>query len=125
MNSSLLILGVLLVFLAGLNLRSMGNALIFSVSVMGRHADMRRMLLNSIVFWLGTSLVVGPVLYVGWELSSAFAGLNGFELRLASYVFSTILLAWGLFNLYVYKVGPRRDSEGKLRRKIVKFSRVS
>jgi hypothetical protein len=123
MNGFLLSLGFLLVFLAGLNLRSMGNALIFSVSVMGRHADLRRLLLNSVVFWLGTSVVVAPVLYVGWEVCSFLMGLNGFELRLAAYVTSSVLLVWGLFNLYVYKVGPRRDSEGRLRVRIVKLSR--
>ncbi len=124
MNGFLLSLGVLMVFLAGLNLRSMGNALIFSVSVMGHHADMRRLLLNNVIFWLGTSVVVAPILYVGWEASSALVGWNGLELRLASYVYSSVLLIWGLFNLYVYKVGPRRDSEGRLRMRIVKLSRL-
>ena len=115
--------GILAIVLAGLNLRSLGNVLIFSVSVMGHHADMRKLLLNNIIFWIGTSLIVAPVLYFGWELSATLAAFNGVQLRLASYLFSSLFLAWGLFNLYVYKVGPRRDSEGRLRRKIVNLSR--
>lgn len=123
MNILFLLVGSLSIILAGLNLRSLGNSIIFSVSVMGHHADMRKLLINIILFWLGTILVVAPVLYVGWQISSALVSLSGNELRLASYIFSSIFIAWGLFNLYVYKVGPRRDSEGRLRQKMVNLSR--
>lgn len=123
MNSFFIIFGSLAVILAGLNLRSLGNSVIFSVSVMGHHSDLRKFLVNIIIFWLGTVVVVLPVLYIGWELSARLIGLNGTELRLASYVFSTLFMVWGLFNLYVYKVGPRRDSEGRLRTKIITLSR--
>lgn len=122
-NTFLLAFGVLAIVLAGLNLRSLGNSLIFSVSVMGKHADMRRMGLNSLIFWLGTTLIVGPALVLCWEVSSALLGLGGVGYRLAAYSVSTLLIVWGLFNLYVYKVGPRRDSEGRLRRKIINLSR--
>lgn len=122
-DAFLLYFGIAAIVLAGLNLRSLGNSLIFSVSVMGKHADMRRMGLNSLVFWLGTTLIVGPALILCWGISSLLLGLGGLELRLAAYGISTLLLVWGLFNLYVYKVGPRRDSEGRLRRKIINLSR--
>ena len=121
----LLIFGVLAVVLAGLNLRSLGNSLIFSVSVMGRHADMRRMALNSLAFWLGTTVIVGPAIVLAWQTSAALVSLGGIEYRLAAYSISTLLIIWGLFNLYVYKVGPRRDSEGRLRRKIINLSRAT
>jgi hypothetical protein len=121
----LIIIGVLGVILAGLNLRALGNGVIFSVSVMGRHADIRRLGLNSLIYWLGTCLVVVPVILLCWQLSYELLSLGGLELRLASYFVSTIFLIWGLFNLYVYKVGPRRDSEGRLRKKIVSLSRSS
>lgn len=123
MDGFLLGLGVCLVFLAGLNLRSMGNALIFSVSVMGKHADLRKLLLNSVIFWAGTMVVVAPVLYVGWEISFVLTGLSDSLVKAISYIVSSVLILWGLFNLYVYKVGPRRDSEGSLRRRIVSLSR--
>lgn len=122
-DTFLLYFGITAIVLAGLNLRSLGNSLIFSVSVMGKHADMRRMGLNALVFWLGTTFVVGPALILCWQASSLLLGLGGVELRLAAYSISTLLLVWGLFNLYVYKVGPRRDSEGRLRRKIINLSR--
>ncbi len=123
MDLFLLVLGVLAVVLAGLNLRSLGNSLIFSVSVMGKHADMRRMALNCLVFWFGTTLVVGPALILCWQLLAALGDLGGVGFRLSAYSVSTLLIIWGLFNLYVYKVGPRRDSEGRLRRKIINLSR--
>ncbi len=123
MNSFFLIAGSITVILAGLNLRSLGNSVIFSVGVMGHHSDLRKLLANTIVFWVGTTLVVFPVLWIGWEISSAFLGMSGLSLRLASYLFSTLFMVWGLFNLYVYKVGPRRDSEGRLRTKIITLSR--
>lgn len=119
----LLFFGISAIVLAGLNLRSLGNSLIFSVSVLGKHADIRRMGLNSLIFWLGTTLVVAPALVVCWEISSKLVSLGGLEFRLAAYSVSTLLIIWGLFNLYVYKVGPRRDSEGRLRRKIINLSR--
>ncbi|HRV76190.1 MAG: hypothetical protein H6799_00995 [Candidatus Nomurabacteria bacterium] len=119
----LLVLGVLAVVLAGVNLRSLGNSLIFSVSVLGKHADMRRMGINSLVFWLGTTLIVGPALVLCWQVSSALVSLGGLSYRLSAYSVSTLLIVWGLFNLYVYKVGPRRDSEGRLRSKIINLSR--
>jgi len=123
MNALFLLTGLIAIILAGLNLRSLGNGLIFSVSVMGQHADMRKLLINIILFWVGTIAVVAPVLVIGWQISSALVGLSGVELKLASYVFSSLLMAWGLFNLYVYKVGPRRDAEGRLRQKMVNLSR--
>lgn len=119
----LLYLGIFSIILAGLNLRSLGNSLIFSVSVLGKHADMRRMGLNAFVFWLGTVAVVGPAIAICWQLSSWLLDFGGLELRLAAYSVSTMLMIWGLFNFYVYKVGPRRDSEGRLRRKIINLSR--
>lgn len=119
----MLYFGIAAIVAAGLNLRSLGNSLMFSVSVMGKHADMRKMAVNSLIFWLGTLLVVGPTLLIGWEVSSYLLGLGGVGLRLAAYGVSTLLMVWGLFNLYVYKVGPRRDSEGRLRRKIINLSR--
>ncbi len=123
MNILFLIVGSISIILAGLNLRSLGNSLIFSVSVMGRHADMRKLLINVILFWLGTIVVVAPILYLGWQTSSYLVDLSGSELKMASYVFSSLFMAWGLFNLYVYKVGPRRDAEGRLRQKMVNLSR--
>jgi hypothetical protein len=121
----LILIGVIGVILAGLNLRALGNAVIFSVSVMGRHADMRQLGINSLLYWLGTCLVVFPAIIACWQLSYLLLSLGGLELRLASYFVSTVFLIWGLFNLYVYKVGPRRDSEGRLRKKIVTLSRSS
>jgi hypothetical protein len=117
------VIGVLSVVLAGLNLRSLGNGVIFSVSVMGRHADMRKMGVNALIYWIGTSLVVAPAIFLCWSASSALLELSGVSLRLAAYGVSTLFMVWGLFNLYVYKVGPRRDSEGRLRRRIVNLSR--
>lgn len=122
-DSFLLYFGVLAILIAGVNLRSLGNSLMFSVSVMGKHADMRKMAVNALVFWLGTLLVVGPAMIACWQVSSLLLGLGGVGLRLAAYGVSTLLIIWGLFNLYVYKVGPRRDSEGRLRNKIINLSR--
>lgn len=122
-ESFLLYFGVVIVLAASVNLRSLGNSLMFSVSVMGRHADMRKMAINCLVFWLGTLLVVAPAIGVCWQTSSWLLGLGGVGLRLAAYGVSTLLIVWGLFNLYVYKVGPRRDSEGRLRGKIINLSR--
>ncbi len=123
MDLFLLLLGILAIVIAGLNLRSLGNSLIFSVSVMGKHANIRRMGLNSLIYWLGTVLVVSPAMVLCWQSSAALLSLGGFGYRLAAYGVSTLMVAWGLFNLYVYKVGPRRDSEGRLRNKIVNLSR--
>ncbi|MDQ5914031.1 MAG: hypothetical protein QG623_650 [Patescibacteria group bacterium] len=123
MNILFLAIGSISIVLAGLNLRSLGNSVIFSVSVMGHHSDLRKLLANIVVFWLGTIFIVAPVLYSGWEASSYLVNLSGTELKLAAYVFSSFSMVWGLFNLYVYKVGPRRDSEGRLRTKIIVLSR--
>lgn len=119
------VLGVVCVLLAGINLRAIGNNLIFAVSVMGKHGDMRRLGLNSLIYWLGTLSILGPAIFAMWEFSSYLLSLSGYELRFAAYLVSTVFLIWAIFNFYVYKVGPRRDSEGRLRSRIVSLSRSS
>ena len=118
-----LIGGALCMVLAGLNLRSLGNSLVFSVSVLGKHANMRRLGINALVYWLGTIAVVGPVVILAWQLVGYLWTLQGGDIRLSAYGISSLFMAWGLFNLYVYKVGPRTDSEGRLRSKMVALSR--
>src|SRR5687768_9504482 len=100
-------IGILVIILAGINLRALGNGSMFAVSVMGHHANMRRFGLNALIYWMGTALVVVPAMFFFWELAGALLQTSGLELRLGAYAVSTICMASAIFNFYVFRVGPR------------------
>ena len=125
---SLLYFGLVFVALslASLNLRTFGGSVIFSVAVLGKHSKIKKLGADGLFYWLGTVLVMAPfmlILSLGFGLMNEFMSDGWF--RMMQYVVSSLALTWAIFNFYVFKVGPRRDSEGALRQRMINMTRLA
>jgi len=113
--------------LGGLSSRTLSDGVVFSVGVLGRHGNIRKMSLNSLAYLIGVIIVIAPVVALIGIGVRSLIDLQGRSYVVAALIVSGLTMASSVINILVQRNGfsfiGESINKNRLKRKRVSLSR--